>query len=269
MGLILRQSTLGIGIAKNSSRMQVSASSGPPGSPLYWWDATDLTTLYTVEAKTTNVAADEDNVQVWTSKGSSALDLTTAGTTSEYDAVWAGNGAPGVIVAHSVSQLGAEVAGTAATGGWTVVGVYSSSNGAGAPGAHYPFSIDTPNVDCALQIQFDDPALVHDGTSSRHVSDELVENEIVGCIGDHEATGGAFTHRASNSASLVSGTDTYGGGFAAGDDIGMCVASAVAGAVTIGELIVYEGSLADNGLTDEDLVTWLQDRWGITFTAIA
>ena len=42
---------------------------------------------------------------------------------------------------------------------------------------------------------------------------------------------------------------------------------AIAATAIVGDIIVYNGTLADNSITDEDLITYFNEKYGISFAA--
>jgi hypothetical protein len=70
-----KKSMISPGRAQKASRLPKAADPTPPGSPILWYDFTDLDTLYQDIAKTTPVTANGQEISAVTSKGSSTLDL--------------------------------------------------------------------------------------------------------------------------------------------------------------------------------------------------
>jgi len=266
MSLLNTRGLLGPGLGKRSTARRAAAVSllSPPGSPYWWWDAADLSTMYTTEAKTTNVSADEDNCMVWTSKGSDTIDLTTESTTAaEFVGAWSNSSA--VTFDLTALGLGAEAGGTTMTTGWTIASIWSTTNGGSS---NYFFRAANPNVDICANNAFSDAALTHDGTTSRHTDDEFSSGDVIAHIGYHGDEGtGAWWSRASTSATILTGTDALSAGVELGDNIGICNHSAIAATAIVGDIIVYNGTLADNSITDEDLITYFNEKYGISFAA--
>jgi hypothetical protein len=93
----------GPGLGKQSTaHPSASTPTVPPGVYTYWFDFTDLSTLYEDEAKSTPITADAETVAVITSKGADTMDCLQA--TADERPSWEAtgiNGVPAVIFGGS------------------------------------------------------------------------------------------------------------------------------------------------------------------------
>jgi hypothetical protein len=263
---------LGPGFGKQSSRHPV-VSSGilPPGSPLYWWDGSDITTMYSDDEATILISGtDEDVVRAHVSKGSDAAVLATgaADTHVVFDSGWTNSlGALNIDHANATGLVGAHATDYAATG-YVVLMILSTSN---AESATDPFAF-TDDSNPRLQILFDDPTSYVGGFQMRHLGDEVhvdPGNDLpFGVIMASTDEGAAPISRASNSAGMYQAGAGHTD-WESAEAMGWAWWTSNVNQIRGGEIIAWQGDFAELGFTDEDIIAYVTEKWGFTFEAAA
>ncbi len=248
----------------------VAGPTPPPGEPIHWWDLSDVAQLYSDDEATSLIAGGDGNViRAITDKGSDPLTMTVegaGGTHVTFDAAWAetGQSAGNFDCTSAAPDLGmftAKPATDEGTTGWIACAIWSINDA-----EQFTKAVGSGGDNAAILTIVDDAWHSFSGGGKEHKTD-ISDNQIIGSIFDHKQSDTVYTSRHSGDDEILTATGIFTDFESAADEFKLAyVQQATTTNLKLAEYILYEGNMADNGLADEDFMTYLSDKYGIVWT---